>query len=98
MQPLNLRKVLELYAILGHYVPSTPCQDGVEFISKIVENIVSENKHEDFLISLILMTEQPHEELLKLSSEQLIELFSSGLMTNKILDLQNFCNKVGYHG
>lgn len=97
MKPLNFRKALQLYDLLGQYIPSTPCQDGVEFISIIIDNIVQANKHADFMNALLLMTEVPQEELLALKPQEVISLFVDCISENKILNLVDFCKKVGYH-
>ena len=97
MKPLNLRKALQLYDLLGKYIPSTPCQDGIEFVSVIVNNIVEANKHADLMIAIMMMTNISHEELLKLQTTELISVFAECLAENKILNLMDFCKKVGYH-
>jgi len=97
MQPLNLRKALQLYDLLGNYIPITPCQDGIEFVGIIVNNIVEANKHEIFVDVLALMTNVQEEEILRLKPEETIPLFMECLAENKILQLVDFCNKVGYH-
>ncbi len=98
VKPLNLRKALQLYDLLGSYIPSTSCQDGIEFVGTIVNNIVKANKHADFMNALLLMTEVSQEELLLLNPKELVSLFAECLAENKILDLVYFCKKVGYHG
>lgn len=97
MKPLNLRKALQLYDLLGNYIPSTPCQDGIEFIGIIIDNIIEANKHADFMNALLLMTEVSQEELLLLKPPEVVSLFAECLAENKILDLVDFCEKVGYH-
>lgn len=97
VKPLNLHKALQLYDLLGGYIPSTPCQDGMEFVGTIVNNIIEANKHADFMNALLLMTEVPQEELLLLKPPEVVSLFAECLAENKILDLVDFCKKVGYH-
>ena len=97
MKPLNLRKALQLYNLLGKYIPSTPCQDGIEFVGIIVNNIVEANKHADFMNALLLMSDASQEDLLALKPQEVISVFVECLAENKILQLVDFCNKVGYH-
>ena len=97
MKPLNLRKALQLYDLLGSYIPITPCQNGIEFVGIIVNNIVEANKHADFMNALLLMTDVSQEDLLMLKPQEVISLFMECLAENKILQLVDFCNKVGYH-
>jgi len=97
VKPLNLRKALQLYDLLGDYIPSTLCQDGIEFVGIIVDNIIEANKHADFMNALLLMTEVSQEELLLLKPPEVVSLFAECLAENKILDLVDFCKKVGYH-
>ena len=97
MKPLNLYKAMQLYDLLGGYIPLTQCQDGIEFVGTIIDNIIEANKHEDFMNALLLMTEVPQEELLLLKPKEVVSLFAEGLAENKILQLIDFCKKVGYH-
>lgn len=97
MKPLNLHKALQLYDLLGEHIPVTPCQDGIEFIGTIINHIVDTNKHADFMNALLLMTDVSQEELLLLKPEEVISLFAECLAENKILQLVDFCKKVGYH-
>ena len=97
VKPLNLYKAMQLYDLLGGYIPLTPCQDGIEFVGTIIDNIIEANKHEDFMNALLLMTEVPQEELLLLKPKEVVSLFAECLAENKILQLIDFCKKVGYH-
>jgi hypothetical protein len=97
MKILNLHDAIELYNLIGEYIPVTPCQDGVEFVSIIVNNIVDANKQIDFMNALLLMTNATQEDLLSLQPQEIISLFVECLAENKILQLVDFCEKVGYH-
>ena len=98
MKPLNLRNALALYDVLGKYVPEETYEDGLEFVGKIVENIISANKHKDFVQALLLMTNSSKEDLLTLDGSNTVSLFIECLTDNKFMDLLEFCRKVGYHG
>lgn len=98
MNPLNLHNALKLYDVIAPHLPEEEYKDGLEFISKIVDSIIEHEKHKDFIDIIVLSTEITQEEILKLSSQELLEVFAECLSVNKVLLLKDFCLRIGYHG
>jgi len=49
--------------------------------------------------AVMLMTELDFSEITQMSSEDVLELFTEGLATNRIISLNEFCKKLGInHG
>ena len=99
MKPLSIDKALKLSALLSPYIPDIQEVDtGIQFIGKIVENIVSAEKYQVYLDAIALMMDVNIDDILdNLSIPEAIDMFAEGLQVNKILDLQEFCKKVGFY-
>lgn len=99
MESLTLNNALALYKILGAYIPEIDDEDidVFEFIGKIIENINSSNKHEDYTLSVELMSNKSWEEIKKLTSNEVLELFIDGLIANRIIQLKSFCDNIGFN-
>jgi len=97
METLTLREALELYDILGKYIPEADeNEDMIEFIGKITHNIRSSENHKDYINSIILMSKKEWKTIKELNSEEVLELFVEGLSVNKISSLKIFCDKIGF--
>jgi hypothetical protein len=98
MESLTLNKALELYEILGVYVPEVDDKDtdALEFIGKIINNVNNSDDKGAYTVALELMSGNTLYELKEMSSEERINLFTGGLIQNKILDLKYFCEQVGF--
>jgi len=97
METLTLRKALELYDILGKYIPeANENEDMIEFIGKITHNIRASENHKDYINSIILMSKKEWKTIKELNSEEVLELFVEGLSVNKISSLKIFCDKIGF--
>jgi hypothetical protein len=97
MESLTLSKAMELYEILGPHIPEVDeDEDPLEFIGKIITHINSSNQHEDYTLSVELMSEKSWEEIKKFTSSEVLELFIDGLIANKIIQLKSFCDTVGF--
>ena len=95
-KPLNLKKALELYDILGKYIPDVPSDKTVlEFVGKIVDKIV-EDGSSAYIEAICLMTGYIFEDLQNLAPEERLMLFMDGLMLNNIINLVKFCKDIGY--
>jgi hypothetical protein len=97
MKPLNLPNALKLYDVIAQYLPEDVNIDGIDFIKQIIDGIISKEKHKDFIDIIMLSTEISREDILELSSQELLELFAECLSINKILLLKDFCMRIGYH-
>ncbi|MHA2219585.1 MAG: hypothetical protein ACXACY_27070 [Candidatus Hodarchaeales archaeon] len=98
MESLTLDRALELYEILGVYVPEVDDKDtdALEFIGKIINNVNNSDDKGAYTVALELMSGNTLYELKEMSSEERINLFTGGLIQNKILDLKYFCEQVGF--
>lgn len=97
MKPLTLDKALQLYDLIGEYVPEVDDDnDAIKFIGTIVRNIKESGNHRAYVDAVSLMSGKPMSELLKLQYDEVLKLFVHGLAENKIISLQAFCKEVGY--
>ena len=98
MDSLTLDKALELYEILGAYIPEVKDKDidALEFIGKIVRNIRNSGKHQNYVDAVMLMSNKEWEELKTFEFNEVLSLFIEGLSINKIVSLEVFCKKVGF--
>jgi len=94
---LNLHKALQLVALLDPYIPANPDLNApiLDFIGKILSNIVENNKHADYLASVELLTDIPVDDLVKRPVEDVFRLFTDGLIENQILSLVDFYRSIG---
>ena len=96
IKPLPINKALELYDILGKYIPEP--EDGeqtIDFIGKIIDNIAKDESGA-YADAIMLMTGHTLKELEEFSSEYLLELFAVGLSVNDISGLKKFCKDINY--
>lgn len=98
MESLTLDKATELYELLGNHVPEVRGDniDALEFIGRIVKNINASGHHEAYTLSIELMSGITLQELQEMPPEYRLELFTSGLVRNRILKLVSFYNKMGF--
>jgi hypothetical protein len=97
MKPLTLDKALQLYDIIGKHLPQIEeDMDAMEFIGTIVKSIKESGQHKDYTDAIMLMSGKTWEELRDMKFDEVLELFISGLSENKIIELESFCNKMGY--
>ena len=95
MKALNLSKALELYNLIGEYIPEELDEDVFTFTRKIVDSI-SNDAPGVYADTLCLMTDKSLEELNEFSTQFLLELFIGGLVKNNIFELREFCRKINY--
>lgn len=92
---LNLKKALELYDLLGEYLPENLEDDVLTVMSEMVNNI-SDDDFGAYADALVLMTDKSLEELDEFPTPFLLELFIDGLVKNNIVELREFCRKINY--
>jgi hypothetical protein len=94
---LNLRKALKLVSILNDSIPETWDLNApiIDFVGKILENIVENNRHADYLASVELMTDISVDDLVNIPVDQVFQLFTDGLIENQILSLVDFYRSIG---
>ena len=91
---------MELYEILGAHIPEDT--EGItawDFIGKIIRDINSSDDHSSYTLAMELMSEKTLQGLQEMLPEERLELFTGGLIQNKIMELKSFCEQVGFaHG
>lgn len=95
MKTLNLKKALELYDLLGEYLPENLEDDLLKVINEMVDDIADDNPGV-YADAICLMTDKSLEELNEFSTSFLLELFVGGLVVNNIIGLREFCRKINY--
>lgn len=94
--PLTMPKALELYDLLGEYIPDyVEGEPIIDFIGKIVNNIATDNSPA-YTDAICLMTGYHFLVLSRMSTEKIFELFAIGLSVNNIIQLKQFCKDIGY--
>lgn len=97
MNSLTLDKALELYEVLGSYIPEVEDNiDAIKFIGKIVDSIKKSGNHQDYVDAVMLMSDKKWEEIKILESDIVLDLFIDGLLINKILSLKLFFDEIGF--
>src|SRR4030043_1722920 len=93
---LNLRDALLLYDLIGKHIPKDIDEntDILNFVGKIVDSIIEANEHRNYIDAIILMSGKTQEELLTEPVEELMVLFSEGLVGNHVLLLCKFCEEL----
>ena len=94
----NLNNATILYETIGKYVPTYPDlpDDIYDFIGKIISNIQKSNDYTAYLNAIQLMTGTTFNILKELSSDDILELFTRGLMEWRIIELTEFFRDIGY--
>lgn len=95
IKPLKLSEALELYDLIGRFIPDTLDEQIIEFVGKIVDNIV-EDDPTAYANALTLMTKMQVNELAEYPTSHLLELFVAGLTVNDIVHLKEFCKDINY--
>lgn len=98
MKPLTLDKAMQLYDLIGEYIPNITSEneDSLHFIGTIINNIKDSGNHQAYIDAVSLMSNTSVEELLKTDYKNVLNLFMEGLVENQILSLQAFCRGIGY--
>ena len=96
MKPLNLEEALELYSIIGKHLPENVDDDMkvLDFVGIILDSIIEKNEHSALVQSTALMSGIYIDNIRALESNDIIELFSEGLIINNVLDLKKFCESL----
>lgn len=95
MNPLSTKKAIQLYKLLADHLPPV-VEEPLEFIGKIVHSITEKNRHKDYVEALALMLDVDDDTILNnLTPEEAVNVFTEGLMVNRIMALRDFCVKLG---
>lgn len=94
----NLSDATLLYVTLGKYIPSLPTDENnyLEFIGKIIDSIQKNEDYTAYLDAIQIMTGITFNVLSTSSSEEILDLFISGLMEWRIVELVEFFRDIGY--
>jgi len=92
---LNLKEALELYDLLAKFIPKNT-DDTIDFAGKIIDNIIKSENSNNYFLSIQLMTGLSEKEILKMNAQEIFIAFCEYIAINRILDLVEFCKKIGY--
>ena len=92
----DLNNAVKLYEILGKYVSDIPNDDYLDYINTIFENIKKDGNYNVYFDAIELMTGKTYEELGKMDSMDVLNLFIKSLMDWHIVELIAFFRNVGY--
>ena len=93
---LSTKKAFELYSLLEKHLPEEVEDDVLDFIGKIIRSMIEKGEHGNYANAIMLMHNNIMlEDLDGMKPEKGIELFTTGLVDNKILRLHEFCKRVG---
>jgi hypothetical protein len=88
---LNIEKALELAKLLSPFISDPKDDENIlDFIGKIVSSIRQSDTPEVFADALSIMFDYTNDDLEKLSGIDALNLFSDGLLENKIISLCEF--------
>lgn len=90
---MNLKKVCELYSILGKYLPQPLPGEAAALYTARIFNVLLKSPG-DLLKSLMLMTGLTGEQLAQMKAEDLWEWWMEGISESKILLLKNYLEEV----
>lgn len=96
MKKLSIDEALQLYEIIGDYIPKDAL-DEADFIGTIVHGIRTSGKPRDYLNALSLMTEYSVDEILQgIDPEVSVKMFYEGLLLNQVKSLKEFCDRLNH--
>ena len=94
MKKLSIDEALQLYEIIGDYIPED-ASDEVDFIGTIVHNIRNGSRPQDYVKALSLLTDYTSEEITTgIDPHVSVELFFEGLLINQAKSLKDFCDRL----
>ena len=97
MKPLNLSDAMKLGTILYPYIPDG-ADDGLDFISIIIDNIKNSGNHRDYLEATSVFCDYSVEDLIEMDNANFVlDTFAQGIMANNLLDLKLFFDSVGFN-
>lgn len=96
MKKLSIEEALQLYAIIGDFIPKD-ASDEVDFVGKIVHGIRTSERPRDYLEALSLMTEYSIDEIVHgIDPEVSVGMFYEGLLINQVQNLKQFCDRLSH--
>ena len=70
MKPLTIDKALQLYDIIGKYIPEADEETPLEFVGTIVKNIRESDQHKDYTDAVMLMSDKLWEEIKEMQFDE----------------------------
>jgi hypothetical protein len=96
MEAINLDKAIQLYDVIGKYLPDREdIDDPLEYVHEIIHSILSKENHIDYINAISIMTGYTNADIIENStSEEALSLFIEGLTINKIIELKSFMENI----
>lgn len=96
MEILTLPEALQLYLLMKSFLPDrllgiTP----IDFIRQLVDNIIQAGQPRIYLEIVSLMTKVEIDVLITNTPEDVLKACIDGLILNQVLELIDFCRKIG---
>lgn len=96
MEILTLPEALQLYLLMKSFLPDrllgiTP----IDFIRQLVDNIIQAGQPRAYLEIVSLMTKMEIEVLITNTPDDVLSACIDGLILNRVLELIDFCRKIG---
>lgn len=89
---LGLADGLKLDKLLSAYLP----EGGIpEDITSYAHRLIEQLSPHEYLDAVLLMSGESQEEILKKDSKDVLEIFLTGLVTNRVWELREFCKGLG---
>lgn len=96
MKKLSIDEALELYEIIGDYIPKD-ATDELDFIGTIVHEIRTGDRPTDYVKALSLLTGYTSEEITTgIDPEVSVQFFYEGLLLNQAQRLKEFCDRLSH--
>lgn len=96
MKKLSIDEALQLYQIIGDYIPDN-ASDEADFVGTIVHNIRNGDRPQDYVRALSLITGYTSEEITTgIDPHVSVEMFFEGLMVNQVSSLKKFCDRLSH--
>ena len=97
MEAINLDKAIQLYDVIGKYLPDDNLDDPLDYIHKVIHAIRESENYIDYLHAISIMAEYKIADIIENStSEEALNLFAEGLLINRIVELRTFLEKIGW--
>lgn len=97
IQPLNLRRALELNDVIGEFLPpNIGDMDVIEYAHQVIKNILSKGRPKVFVDALIMMTDVEFIEIVNMNVDERNRLFIEAIVENRLWHLPLFLSEISY--
>lgn len=96
--PQSLSKAFHLYQLLGKHIPefSDIPDNYLDFIGRIITSIKEKQDYSVYFDAIQIMNDVTYNTLSSTDPNEVLRLFSDGLIEWKIVELVRFFREVGY--